>query len=553
MNDMLCISWDSYLNNVSKGFSYLQQNAEFVDMTLAADGHLVKVHQNIIALASPYLKAMLQSASCPHPVIFLNNVSNEILGYILQYIYTGEVKIPINIIDVFVNACKSLCIKGIDTINPQKNIPTTEVKSDNKRIGKPLDKNVAAHITINTQDNNYNLEVIHNQNNNITTDNERTIPCANLQVNSNKDIINDTKEMLPYTDIKVLSNENNSLNNDHIEVTPLVDHSTISDNDPNIESSQIVDISSINSFVVLEPKTHTNEEVNTNKAGNQINVLSDIVIKEPNMSSNVSSQSSVLERPINININTDCQDFIQNSSKIKLLNNPVISTLQTDNNISQEEIMQRPEINLNNIVFDKDYWQQQSNEVTRNLFNITPLIVNTLEPGQSNSHIELVKTLQDYESEYIEAEDKKEPVVLKAKRQDIKKNLKKIAALTKLKNKTENTSSSNKVNKLQIDQVLHFTISTRGTLQLILHPFMYNNHHQSHGGLKRRWRCIDYRKLRCPAFVDTENDAIKSMLTDHLHPAHENIIKKKIKTNLLFTSLTGAITSINTIIKEQHS
>lgn len=121
MNDMLCISWDSYLNNVSKGFSYLQQNAEFVDMTLAADGHLVKVHQNIIALASPYLKAMLQSASCPHPVIFLNNVSNEILGYILQYIYTGEVKIPINIIDVFVNACKSLCIKGIDTINPQKN------------------------------------------------------------------------------------------------------------------------------------------------------------------------------------------------------------------------------------------------------------------------------------------------------------------------------------------------------------------------------------------------------------------------------------------------
>lgn len=48
------------------------QNGEFVDMTLAADGHLVKVHQVIIALASPYIKELISTAQCPHPVIFLN-------------------------------------------------------------------------------------------------------------------------------------------------------------------------------------------------------------------------------------------------------------------------------------------------------------------------------------------------------------------------------------------------------------------------------------------------------------------------------------------------
>lgn len=41
-------------------------------MTLAADGHLVKVHQVLVALASPYLKDMIASAPCPHPVIYLN-------------------------------------------------------------------------------------------------------------------------------------------------------------------------------------------------------------------------------------------------------------------------------------------------------------------------------------------------------------------------------------------------------------------------------------------------------------------------------------------------
>lgn len=43
-----------------------------MDMTLAADGHLVKAHQVLVALASPYLKDMIVSAPCPHPVIYLN-------------------------------------------------------------------------------------------------------------------------------------------------------------------------------------------------------------------------------------------------------------------------------------------------------------------------------------------------------------------------------------------------------------------------------------------------------------------------------------------------
>ncbi|KOB68768.1 Mod(Mdg4) protein [Operophtera brumata] len=67
------LAWDSYKSNICSGFSALQQNGEFVDMTLAADGHLVKVHQVLVALASPYLKDMIASAApCSHPVIYLN-------------------------------------------------------------------------------------------------------------------------------------------------------------------------------------------------------------------------------------------------------------------------------------------------------------------------------------------------------------------------------------------------------------------------------------------------------------------------------------------------
>ncbi|XP_026315695.1 broad-complex core protein isoforms 1/2/3/4/5-like isoform X2 [Hyposmocoma kahamanoa] len=90
------------------------QNGEFVDMTLAADGHLVKVHQVIIALASPYLKELITSAECPHPVIFLNKFSYATLSAVLEYIYTGEVLVSIENLSELIEAGKELHIRGLE-------------------------------------------------------------------------------------------------------------------------------------------------------------------------------------------------------------------------------------------------------------------------------------------------------------------------------------------------------------------------------------------------------------------------------------------------------
>lgn len=62
------------------------QNGEFVDMTLAADGHFVKVHQSVVALSSPYLKSIIMSTPCQHPTIFLNVSYNIYSIYDMQII-----------------------------------------------------------------------------------------------------------------------------------------------------------------------------------------------------------------------------------------------------------------------------------------------------------------------------------------------------------------------------------------------------------------------------------------------------------------------------------
>ncbi|XP_052756009.1 broad-complex core protein isoforms 1/2/3/4/5-like isoform X3 [Galleria mellonella] len=147
-----CISWDSYKNNMILGFSRLQQKEEFVDMTLAAEGHFVKVHKNVVALASPYLKEILQSTVCQHPVIFLSHISQKVLSYILEYIYTGEVQVPTDDMNAFIEACKCLHLAGVENIGP-KNVITS---SNNNQLHltkseEPINEhnNYVAHITIN--------------------------------------------------------------------------------------------------------------------------------------------------------------------------------------------------------------------------------------------------------------------------------------------------------------------------------------------------------------------------------------------------------------------
>ncbi|XP_060803621.1 uncharacterized protein LOC132902481 [Amyelois transitella] len=111
------LTWNSYKNSICSGFTSLQQNGELVDMTLAADGHFVKVHQVLLALASPYLKELITSAPCQHPVLFLNNVSYKNMSLILEYIYTGEVLVPVDNISSFAAAARGLHIKGLENLS----------------------------------------------------------------------------------------------------------------------------------------------------------------------------------------------------------------------------------------------------------------------------------------------------------------------------------------------------------------------------------------------------------------------------------------------------
>lgn len=125
----LSVSWDAYQNSICRGLSTLQQRGEFVDMTLAADGHMVRVHRMVMSLISPYIKQLIASADCQHPVIFLNQVSYKTLSSILDYAYTGVVQVPNEELNAFIVAGKALHIRGIVDMNIDHTLPMLNARS----------------------------------------------------------------------------------------------------------------------------------------------------------------------------------------------------------------------------------------------------------------------------------------------------------------------------------------------------------------------------------------------------------------------------------------
>lgn len=375
------ISWSLHKSDLSSGLAQLQLNEEFVDMTLAAEGHLVKVHKNIVALASPYIKEMMKAIPSPHPIIFLNNVSHQVLKYLLEYIYTGEVQVPNNVINSFIETAKSLCIKGVEQIW------TPEVNND------------------------YNKQ------------------------NDCSEIFRDPVE----------SSVQNDIPSGTLEIQKL---------ESNVAAQ--IRISDRNVFEII-PVTQSNElrSITSN------NMQAD---KDFNAFSN------------NENINEEIAEF-------DLIN------------ISQS--------NCENAV---DSHKQPINE------SFTPSICITYNNDGNNQ-----PTTADISiSEIVQSERKSYSPITDILKENIK-DIIKARALTPL-----------------------YTISNRGSLQLMLNRYMYCCHHQSFKGRKRRWRCVDYRTKHCKALVDTEDETITRRSGCHNHSYHDSKIVKKYKKCYVYTKIKDA-------------
>lgn len=57
------LRWNNYAKSFPIGFIESLHNREFVDVTLVADGHMVKAHRLVLASISPYFREIFNQMS----------------------------------------------------------------------------------------------------------------------------------------------------------------------------------------------------------------------------------------------------------------------------------------------------------------------------------------------------------------------------------------------------------------------------------------------------------------------------------------------------------
>ncbi|XP_049768465.1 longitudinals lacking protein, isoforms N/O/W/X/Y-like [Schistocerca cancellata] len=107
------LRWNNHQTTLLSVFSSLLDNGDLVDCTISAEGQYFKAHRVILSACSPYFELIFSQHHEKHPVVILPDVKFQILKALMEYMYSGEVKVPQNKLCTVLKLAETLQIKGL--------------------------------------------------------------------------------------------------------------------------------------------------------------------------------------------------------------------------------------------------------------------------------------------------------------------------------------------------------------------------------------------------------------------------------------------------------
>ena len=110
--------WKNFHSNLFATLTDLHTQNIFTDVTLVSDdGIMFAAHKSLLSSSSPVLKTLFLNHPDTNPIIFMEDVHEEQLRAILQFIYLGEVRVLTSGIGLFLEIAKELQITEIIVMN----------------------------------------------------------------------------------------------------------------------------------------------------------------------------------------------------------------------------------------------------------------------------------------------------------------------------------------------------------------------------------------------------------------------------------------------------
>lgn len=107
------LRWNDYTVKIVTAFQSLRDEEDFVDVTVACDGHSYSAHKMVLSACSPYFRVLLRANPCQHPIVILKDVGHHEMERLLEFMYNGEVSIAQDQLAAFLKTAENLKIRGL--------------------------------------------------------------------------------------------------------------------------------------------------------------------------------------------------------------------------------------------------------------------------------------------------------------------------------------------------------------------------------------------------------------------------------------------------------
>ena len=114
MSEKICLKWNDFPSRISRSLAVFRQERLLCDvMLLTVDEVQFSAHQLVLSSCSHLFKSIFSKNVHPQPLIYLSDVTSEILGLFLDYIYNGQATVSQAQLQVFLKVAEKLKISEL--------------------------------------------------------------------------------------------------------------------------------------------------------------------------------------------------------------------------------------------------------------------------------------------------------------------------------------------------------------------------------------------------------------------------------------------------------
>ena len=136
MSEKFSLKWNDYQSNWNQSLSEFRNQTNLSDVTLISDDKVkFSAHRIILSACSKMFNFIFKDNTSANPLLYLGGVSSVNLGFILDYMYHGEVNLFQEQLDSFLESAQKLEVEGLlntnngDDSNEEKALIQDEAES----------------------------------------------------------------------------------------------------------------------------------------------------------------------------------------------------------------------------------------------------------------------------------------------------------------------------------------------------------------------------------------------------------------------------------------